>query len=332
MKRQRLAKLFIGILGISMLLAGPSWASVVDVPIGHNTISYLVDGKTDYAPTVSGTTPPKYGYTYVELYPTDGGPEEATGGTIALDTKTTTVVEDWYGVSKGSFTGGKNYSLVWSGDYDGYYLAADDGSEIRFAAGAETGFSEMEITVSLNSIQETVKIPVINTTAQQMADKCVPYIELVTDGNNISGARWRFVDPAHPSVALTRKQAKGGDIGYISYVSLYNSPYEMLATSSIRKEFTVGETLSGVVAFDKAVPLDRIGYVRIAFQYDNSWISNRKQLNPYMLYSWIFYPNDSDPVDSPPVDKGGNGGGGCNLGMFGMLALLGGGIALSKRS
>jgi len=337
MKLRRLAKVFAGIIviGISMLLTGSAWAYVVEVPIGHNTISYLVDGKTDYNPTVAGAIPPKYGYTYVELYPTDSGPKEATGGSITLNTKTTTAIENWNGVPKGSFTGGKDYSLVWSADYAGYHLAADDdNSEIRFLAGAETGFSEMEIEVSLGSITETTKTPALHTTARQMDDKCVPYIELLTEGENVTGARWRFVDPSRPSVALTR-QAGGGNIAYISYVNLYDSPYDVLAEGSIRKTWSVGETLSGVVTFNKAVPLERLGYVRLAFQYGDSWISNQQQLNPYTFYSWLFYPkNTSEPENPPNSDDSddSDGGGGCNAGMLGIFGLLGAGFVFEKSS
>jgi hypothetical protein len=312
-KRRKVAMLFGLVLAVWALSIGSALAYTVEAPIGHNTIAYLVNGKTDYAPTAPGAASPKYGYTYIEFYPKDGNPIGDTGSVI-VKTKTPTAVEDWYGVPKGSFTDAKEFSPVWSADYVGYYLADADGSEIRFADGAETGFSEGEIEVSIGSIQETVKLPLINTTARQMNDKCVPYIELIMEGENVTGASWRFVDPARPSIALTRKAGKGGDINRVSYVKLYSSPYEELAAASIRKEWAVGETLSGTVTFDKAVPLDRVVYARFSFQFDDGYVSNPQQVNPYSFYSWHFYP--------VTVKKNSGGGGGCSTGVaFGFIPL-----------
>lgn len=73
-----------------------------------------------------------------------------------------------------------------------------------FVGNAETALKGSVVSADIGGIHSHITLPVYKTTAEQLADKAVPYIELIADEKGfITGAKARMVDPTDTSKALT---------------------------------------------------------------------------------------------------------------------------------
>ncbi|GHV29338.1 hypothetical protein FACS1894167_08510 [Synergistales bacterium] len=321
MKSRKFVSLLVFSVFTVMLTVSSAWA--LDLELGHYTRAYLVNGKSDYNPTAKGASSPAYDWIYLESYISKAG-EENLGGTITVNTSAAVTVQYEDGSDSEQITGERKFKFVWDGDY--YYPAKIDGagnSYAYFTSGAETGFSEQNITVSLGAVNETVAFSKISTTAQQLSGKCVPYLELITNGTKTTGVKWRFVDPGNPSVAL--KRAAGSDISLMYRIRIVDKSgrkYEV--TPRVRPE--AGGTLEGTVTFDESVNTGDIDFVRIGFEYgEGYWNAKDGIVNPYVFYQWRFYAIETEP------GTGGNSGsgGGCSVGTV-LFALPLAGLFLAR--
>jgi hypothetical protein len=303
---------FVSLLAFSvfMVMLSVSSARALDVELGHYTRAYLVNGKSDYNPTVKGTSSPVYDWVYIESYPKDG---EANlgGGTITVNTSAPVTVKYEDGPGSEQITGEREFKLVWDVDY--YYPAkigdAND-SYPYFTSGAETGLSEQNLKVSLGAIDETVKFSKISTTAQQLSGKCVPYLELITNGNKTTGVKWRFVDPANPSVAL--KRSAGSDVSLMYRIRIVDKSGKRYQVTPYERP-GAGSTLEGTVAFDESINTGDIDFVRIGFEYgEGYWNAKAKgdAVIPYVFYQWRFYAANTEIKDN----SGSGSGSGCGVG------------------
>jgi len=113
-----------------------------------------------------------------------------------------------------------------------------------------------------------------------MLRRCVPFIELITDGELALGFWWRFVDPASPGVALVRSPASdvsavhgtrlrvGGEFVHVDYSRTFES----------------WETLEGVIVFKEPCETAEINNIRLSFEFAEGFTGNT-----YVRYFWTFY-------------------------------------------
>lgn len=86
-----------------------------------------------------------------------------------------------------------------------YYVPANgQGEDIVFQGAADTGLKGKEVRwefPSLPALNGKARVPAFRSTAEQLTSY-VPYVELVRSGSDITGVKWRLVDPKAPDKAL----------------------------------------------------------------------------------------------------------------------------------
>jgi hypothetical protein len=335
-----------------MLAVGSAWA--LGVELGHETVSYLVNGKSDYSPTIADASSPRFRLSYIGLYPSpdEGNSLDDQLGYINLSTSAPTTIEHWNkNAPDERFTTSKDFELIWDVDY--YYIVDDSNEEVYFTTGAETGLSGQDFSVSLGTVDEKSKFAAIRTTEQQIKDKVVPYVELVTNGTKTTGVKWRFVDPANTSAALAR--GNNSDISQVYRIRIYDkSDNSYTATPMISTPY--GQKLEGEIVLEAPLDTSAIDCVRIGFEYADGTAQSGGVLKPYLFYQWYFYArtaavdgdtdgnddevgiggdeNSDNEVNNGDGDAGvqESGGGGCSSGTLVFALPLAGIIAVFPRT
>jgi len=174
----------------------------------------------------------------------------------------------------------KIFDIRYNNEYNYHYISDSAGREAEFRSGAERSFSGQSFTLSISYENFEGRFPNVKTTAEQM-QRCVPYIELITDGELTTGFRWRFVNPARPGVALTRSPTS--NISAIDRFRLRVAGQFVYVDNS--RIFRPGDALEGVVVFDSPHRTANIGNVRFSFVFADSFTSNA-----YARYFWTFFP------------------------------------------
>ncbi|GHS86806.1 hypothetical protein AGMMS49957_05590 [Synergistales bacterium] len=242
----------------------------------------MVNGKTDYKPKVSGMTPPEYHYVYLEVAPRKIGGEQ--GGVLKLNSSENVTVGynasgKYFGFTK--FSGEKAFLLANHRDNSYYCLVDEKDNHAEFYQGAETAFARSNFSIEIGASKASGKIPRIRTTQRQIDDKCVPYVELIKSGSNVTGFIWRFVSPSDPSVPL--KKQKASDVSEARRAVIRGVDGKNIYNEALNIKFADGDEMAGSVTLPSPVDVSKINDVRIIFYYgDNNEDSAR------IGYAWRF--------------------------------------------
>ena len=188
---------------VTMALAAPAWAATY-LWSNHMTSSRLVDGRSFYE-----------GSGFNRLYLDVEDDDTAATDAHVNATGTMTIVGGSY-----TFWNGTDYEDV-SGtiksfplkaimsagdDYLEYQPINDAGKSIEaFYGAAETGLNGREVRwefPAMSALNGSARVPTFRSVAQQLSTY-VPYVELVREGENVTGVDWRIVHPSDTSKALS---------------------------------------------------------------------------------------------------------------------------------
>jgi hypothetical protein len=293
---------FAAILAVCVTMwAGSAWAVTVLGGAGHETRGFIVNGKArysgDYKPNFFGMRP--------TIMPQEMGlgngsytvsiPDGVTLGWINLKDRYT---EE----PGGTFQGQKEFAIH---ERDDSYRVVDEKISENtdyytlFTNNAEEIIPESRFSATIGSTEyfEDVPYPSFRTTQEQIDDKCVPYIELITSEGNLTGLKWRFVDPANPAVALTR--GPNSHIVSVWDFTIWTKeryPEEGYSNGSHRHAEDLemfpkeGDPLEGAqLTLKQPYPLEKVGRVSVSFSYDidirEIWdILDKK----FGFYQWSF--------------------------------------------
>ena len=267
--------------------AGDFNAYDTHVGLYHFTHAFMIDGKTDYYPSVPGSAAPKYGN--VAVYPFNIWQGEKENWIDLTSSGLTTFA--YYDVDSSEYTQPSmmyptRRFFVFSIDNDEHYIGDDRGREAEFRDGAEGNFSGRPFTLRVDDTYIEGKFPHVKSTAEQMLGKCVPYIELITAGELTTGFRLRFVDPARPGIALTRSSASDVSAVYRTRLRVAGQ----FVNIPFFETFKAGSTLERVVAFEKPYKTVDINSVRLSFEFADGFTGNS-----YVRYFWTFFSAFSGP-------------------------------------
>ena len=197
---------------------------------------------------------------------------------------------------KGSFTilGGR-YTF-WNGDRDEavdgadktFDLLPEEGAEagddlvfdprnakgkwIDFEGAADGGLQGRTVRWSLLGTERTETIPNWRTTQRQL-ETYVPYVELIRDGGNVTGVRWRLVNPKAPSQPVSLPEAS--DVRVRAFDRSGNR-----VLNGDWKKFKANEAPSGEERFG---PLAYSELYRVWIRYDTG------EGGDFCCYVWKFY-------------------------------------------
>lgn len=247
----------------------------------HVTTSYLLDGRADY----SGARAPSFRYIYLDVEPLLNSQPK---GTLTLNPKGEVLVDyydnkDVYAGVK-PFSKGKSFPLVRHDDNDSYCLVDDRDRHGEFYRGSETYFSRSDFSIDIGETQIKGRFPMIQKTNSQMAGKHVPYVELIRNGSQATGVKWRFVDPADPATAVARQ--KRNDVSRIRRIVVSGRDWNELHYDGLDLDIAEGDMIEGESAFGSPVGVSEIQRVRIDFLLGESDAADNIETH----YSWWFYP------------------------------------------
>jgi hypothetical protein len=161
-------------------------------------------------------------------------------------------------------------------------------------------------------------IPDFRTTKEQLENKCVPYIELTYDNEElVDGFIFRFVDPDNPDVAVNKDNSNRNVIGLGKYEVAFVGEEDRLESwpgsmtdNSYECLFTDGQLMGEEIKFPdqwKRFSKDDIHFIQLRFRYgdEDSNVANKH----YVFYEWNIFVNPTDAelslAVSPVVDQQG---------------------------
>ena len=84
----------------------------------------------------------------------------------------------------------------------GHYYPSKHGKKVTFFPPADGGLQDVPVEWTLFGAHRSTRVPKFLTTPDQ-EKTAVPYIELTLSGDNVTGFKWRFIDPKDPSKATS---------------------------------------------------------------------------------------------------------------------------------
>jgi hypothetical protein len=312
-------KLFkrIGIAALLMVCAvawaGSAWAW--SAGSSHETRAYIYaeDGKTyysgEYAPVFFGLRP--------SVVETSDNEYESGNGIFTVSLPAGTSIgwinqsERYYVVEpEQSFSEKEEFSIE-KFDVDSHRVVGENYREdvyiinndyyTYFTTNAEEVIPQSEFSVVIEGAEffEDKPFAPLHTTKQQMDAKCVPYIELITRDGNITGLKWRFVDPAKPEVPLVR--GANSDITAIADFVIWTKEYYHRHNEDLIVLPKAGDPLEGTLYLTEPYPVAEVGRVSISFAYDMDMSEFFVPGAVFNLYSWSFEFKESAPEQEPEV-------------------------------
>ena len=169
----------------------------------HRSIASLTDGHSDYSDA-------RFLNFYVAATDFEGSATQADLNLTGTMTLSGGNYSFWNGRNGGMLTNSgtqRTFGLAagnWMsniGDSIVYSPMTTSGDEIMFCLGADGGLNGVNVSWNLSSYSGQGTIPNYKTTQQQL-DSCVPYIEFIRSGTQVTGARWRVVNPSDTSTPV----------------------------------------------------------------------------------------------------------------------------------
>jgi hypothetical protein len=281
-----------------------SWgSSPTHVAVQYDSHAWTEDGKTVFYPDEDAKKP-RFHDTYLYVWDED----LSKTGNIEINLNSDVTVSYYDDDGDDSIADeylydvdlkkGPNTFFLWPKNYSpfpNYYLGDKDGNQFDFTSERsvrEGLVSESDFTLRFDGEPEIAgKFGRVRTFDEQFNEyKCVPYVELVTEGGKLTGALVRFVDPANPDVALVRNDDAGHDIRLLSQVivRLMDGDADIFQSLGNDGWFYEGDKLEREVAFGVPVPLEDVERIGVYFQLAES----NGQPNSATNYQWNFIVNE----------------------------------------
>jgi hypothetical protein len=291
-----------------MMLAGSAWAW--GSFSRHETKAYIYtgDNKThysgEYAPIFFGIRPSVVETSESEMESGNGIftvflPAGASVGWINESERYYPVEpEQYFKVEKRFFIEKRSDWHRVAGEKYGNDAYRDDDYYTYFMTNAEDVIPRSKFSVTVEGVEFFKDKPFapLRTTQQQIDAGCVPYIELVTSGGNLTALKWRFVDPAEPDVPLVR--GPNSNIASIWDFTIWTEEYYHRHEQDFELFPKEGDPLEGRLVLDEPYPLDEVGRVSVNFTYDLN-INDLSDGFVGSYYSWRFEFKESEPEQEP---------------------------------
>lgn len=289
------------------VMCDAAWAANYSMNIDHNTISFLTrDYKAEYG---GGTT--RFGFINCRhIYDESSGmlslldPSTFTNGSISITPKQPVTINYAGDIIQGVSYEGRLNSVLGTETLSaaktfqfkkdtrgiGLYPVNDKGWHPIFVDGAEDALLQAAYSINVDGNVSNKTFDKFLTTAEQIATKYVPYVELKIDatGRYAEGITWRPVDAKDPSKPAPNDPNDPRYEGLWGNYSKYSpSPRFYLRVKLYLKDGTGGwgkvfssstpdvSDLSGSETFKTPIALSDIAC--ITFDDDSHWY-------------WIFYP------------------------------------------
>lgn len=268
----------------SIVAAATVACAEVSLYHAHRSIAGLTNGHSDYSDA-----------RFLNFYVT------------ASDFETQATQEDANLTGTMTFSGG-NYSF-WNGRNGGmltnsgtqrtFGLAAGDwmsiggtleyspmtasGDQVYFCLGADGGLNGVNVSWNIPSHSGQGRIPNYRTTQQQLAS-CVPYIEFIRSGTQVTGARWRVVNPSDTS----KPAPQNFDISFCLQ-EIRNKSNNRIYRSDDWPYIPANTTPEGVITFDSPIEESEIHRVWV-------YCNNNSDNSNWATYLWYFCkPSTPEP-------------------------------------
>ena len=167
----------------------------------------------------------------------------------------------------------------------GYEIYRDDGFRTRLCLEADSGLNGVNVSWSvpdMPSLSGQAVFPNYKTTQQQLAS-FVPYIEFIRSGSQVTGLKWRIVNPSDTSKPVVQDFDMSFQVENASregWDEFYRSEWI---------DITAGETPEGTLTFDEPIDESEIWLVEVSLNVHDE--------NTDKIYSWKFSHLD-EPVMS----------------------------------
>jgi hypothetical protein len=268
-----------GLLAV-MFITAPALA--LGIINKHRTQAYLVNGSARYAGEYTPVFDCVFPFVFLSKEENENGylpygsyglfsisiPDSKTIGWNFEESDSSEKVVD-----SGTLQGTRKFKIIRHGsEHDSFGIATENGDvsgNLGFTTNAEEIIPDPESTYSVEVDGKEIKKSVFTSflsTEDQIAAKCVPYMELITSGGNITGLKWRFVNPDNPTVALTR--GKDSNITSVWDFSVWSKNNDRLQRGDLEFQPQNGDPLEGTVFFQRSRPIDDADRVSIRFVYD----------------------------------------------------------------
>ena len=251
----------------------------------HRSIASLTDGHSDYSDA-------RFLNFYVAATDFDGSATQADLNLTGTMTLSGGNYSFWNGRNGGMLTNSgtqRTFGLAagnWMsniGDSIVYSPMTTSGDEIMFCLGADGGLNGVNVSWNLSSYSGQGTIPNYRTTQQQLAS-CVPYIEFIRSGTQVTGIRWRAVNPSDTS----KPAPQNYDMSFCVQ-EIRNKSNNTIYYSDNWPYIPANTTPEGVITFDSPIEESEI-HTAWVFLNNNSDNSN------WATYLWYFRkPSTPEP-------------------------------------
>lgn len=256
----------------------------------HQSKASLVDGKASYEEAAFDSINLQVGDPFVT------GTSSFAGTTGAM-----TIHGGSYGYN-GTVVDGEDRTFELRPDGDD--LAFDlywEGRKVEmFDGAAETGLPGARVSWTFPDgsglSSGTATIPSVRTTPQQLVDR-VPYVELIRNGSNVTGAVIRVVHPSATSTALTMP------VPVMMMCDGYDSSGDELWWDD--KDLDANEPLTWTVTFDRPILEASVGSVKVNFV---PGLSGSGITSDVIVYRWDFDVKEEQPIDTITITFDAQGG------------------------
>jgi hypothetical protein len=294
-------KLFarVGIMALMVVCAamwtGSAWAD------GRVQLYHVADVATKNGVTDFSKTPE---FSRIFFYVHNEGvsiPMGESSGEFTLNFKNGVTIENDRTGKKESKNAGSHTFKLWprdkGRDKDFSMLGYDTGSEIDFLDGAESALSASTFSYTIiGGAGGSGKVfPPIQSVEYQLANKCVPFIELdfASDNKTVNGVKWRFVDPAMPDTPV---RANGMTLSHIN-IDPFDGDYIIYSfdNSNGIDPWPDDRDLSGYIPIDPIL-FDDLDEVRLFFINPGGYRVDG-DVRVYVYEDWSFEINDDGGDD-----------------------------------
>lgn len=270
----------------------------------HNSRTYMENWKTNHNYD-DGSTVPHFFNIYPEI--SNMFDEKAS---VEIDFKNSVRagfdhLVTWETVEEKDVNGKTTFPTYRWSDWPTHYLGNEGGAEGYFANGAETALSGQSFVTEIGGVKRSSKIDNILSTADQVANGCIPYLEFdeaEIAAGKITKATLRFVGSKSSTTAVTKDAEKRAIKGAISLQ--FRMKDRSRYTENINEQLAVGDLLDFTFDFKgREYKLDDIYQIRLWFSYDN--YHDLPGIGSSTQYGWRFVIPGAvqDPLNPTTVPK-----------------------------
>ncbi len=274
---------------LACLLVVVLWSSCafgeVTLYHSHRSIASLTDGHSDYSDA-------RFLSLYVAASDWDGSATQADVNLTGTMTFSGGNYSFWDARNGGMLTNSgtqRTFGLAavsWMhiGDSLEYAPMTERGDDINFCLGADGGLNGVNVSWNLSSHSGQGTIPNYKTTQQQLAS-CVPYIEFIRSGTQVTGIRWRAVNPSDTS----KPAPQNYDMSFCVQTIRDKSGNTIYDGNDSWPYIEANTTPEGVITFDSPIEESEIYRADV-------YLNNNSDSSNWATYLWYFCkPSTPEP-------------------------------------